>query len=488
MRGALRSGGVCRVKRVAKVFSAAVFFVLLLPVASAAMAQSTVLVHVVDFGRGLAEQEAQTVRQVLAAEGGVEVVDSEEAAEHIADRYLVPVGIALEDVVGVVSTGEESYYVNDFTAAIETLSGREFRWYVSKIADMSADPELALWVRRGLMAQARSEFYGLEDEDALVETTGTIWDSLRVFPTWLPDTSWYQPDFVAFYETVYLDFLSQARPLLIVSEDEDCTVLLNGLEVEEFSPIRVSIAEGPHAVCVVCDDRTSAIHRVDVAEDSEVFISVVADDVIRGGRATFEDPSDLAPIGRVLGDISGAQWVLLVGYVEGQPDGNDVQLVLVDSTSGDIFDAVVADPTELGEMAVELLEGPTTVTEPDSATSFGAAPWITAGVGVAGIVVGTIFAVMEDDSFDAFDACRDDTFCINTTALETLNDDVTREGTAASVGMIVGAVGVVTAIVLFVIDGGREEGRAQSDENTVVETVHPHVREGGIGFDLVWPF
>ena len=487
MGGALGSGGGFRANGVPKALSAAVCVVLLLPVASAAMAQSTVLVHVVDFGRGLAEQEAQTVRQVLAGEGGVEVADPQEAAEQIADRYLIPVGIALEDVVGVVSTGEESYYVNNFTAAIETLSGREFRWTVSKIADMSADPELALWVRRGLMAQARSEFYGLEDADALVETTATIWDSLRVFPTWLPDTSWYQPDFVAFYEAVYLDFLSQAQPLLIVSEDEDCTLFLNGLEVEESPPVRVSIAEGPHAVCVVCDDRTSAIHRVDVTEDREVFISVVADDVISGGRATFEHPSDLAPIGRALGDISGAPWVLLVGYIEGQ-DGNDVQLVLVDSTGGDIFDATVTDPTELGQVAVELLEGSTTVPEPDSSTSFGAAPWIVAGIGVAGIVVGTIFAVMEDDSFDELDACRDDTFCINTAALEELNDDVSREGTVASVGMIVGAVGVVTAIVLFVLDGGREEGPPQSDENTSVGTVHPHVREGGIGIDLVWRF
>ena len=488
MGGAIGSGGVFRVKRVPKTLSAVVFFALMIPVASSVMAQSTMLVYVVDFGFGLAEQEAQTVRQALAAEGEIEVVDPEDVAEHIADRYLTPVGIAREDVVAVVSSGEESYYVNDFASAIETLSGREFRWYVSMIADMSADPELALWIRRGLMAQARSEFYGLEDEDAQVETTETIWDSLRVFPTWLPDTSWYQPDFVAFYEAVYLDYLSQAQPLLIASEDENCTIFVNGMEIGETPPIRVSIAEGPHAVHVVCDDGSSATHRVDVTEDNDVFISVVADQVIGGTAAPFQDPSDLEPVGRALGDISDAEYVLLVGYVEGQHDDNPLQLTLVDPFSGEVVNAVVAEPTELGHVAVELLEHFATVPESDSSTSFGAAPWIAAGVGVAGIIVGTVFAIMEDSSFDEFDACRDDTFCINTTALQELNDDVAREGTAASVGMVVGAVGVVTAIVLFLLDGGDDEGPSPSDANTVVEAVHPRCGEGGIGIDLVWPF
>lgn len=428
-----------------------------------ALAQDTVAVVPIDLGAGLPTAESEQVWNALEERGDIAIIAADLVAERLDYRYGYPVGANLEWINYQVSEGEDAYYEMRYDDSIATFSSAEFREALEAIIDMGQDPEIAMALRRGLMAQARSEFYSGE-LDAAEET---IRESLRLFPTWVPTTDWYQPDFVAAFEAARGQYLLATRNLHVYTGLPDCRVFINGIENEVPLPVDLRVVEGSYAIVVACDEIVSAVHRVNVEGDRSVFINLQTDRYLSpSDESPGEDVGQLGefgPMGLAAAEILDVERVLFVSMVAGEDDTTRIQLVYTDGLVGQVLSAIQAEMTVPAREAVSALLDHTEVDGVWASQSEEWADWqdmspvkpgalIAFGVGGAGLIVGTIFAVLEGNVYDDFRDCRDDPFCSSTDRLDEYRSEAELDAILATVGFSVGIAGVVTGVVLILVD------------------------------------
>ena len=132
-------------------------FVITLLSAGDALADEPFAVLVVDTGRqGDIEALAERVEADLLSRPRVTLVDDLTARQSLEVAYELFENISLDWVRSVVQQGEEAYLQMTYDEAIELLTREVLVDSRQAITDLSFNPELALLIRRGIMALART--------------------------------------------------------------------------------------------------------------------------------------------------------------------------------------------------------------------------------------------------------------------------------------------------------------------------------------------
>lgn len=457
-------------------------FVITLLSAGDALADEPFAVLVVDTGRqGDIEALAERVEADLLSRPRVTLVDDLTARQSLEVAYELFENISLDWVRSVVQQGEEAYLQMTYDEAIELLTREVLVDSRQAITDLSFNPELALLIRRGIMALARTYTYS----DQPAQADEAFLESLRLFPLWEATTDWYQPEIVERYEQLQAELLEDVGELVIETPDEDCTVTLNGLEVGDENPLRLNVPDGQYAVRAACGEYEShpRLVTVDGEVPAEVWISPYFDAHFDGMALTVQarpasdsDLDHLAVLGRAYGELVAPATVITVGL---KLDHRlDVVLELAEIQPDGLFGgAVRLQRQNDGTFAVEdglavLLDGEVrdgvwvraggAWVEADTLGGGGMGPWpyVTLGAGLAGLAVGVIFTVVAADEYDTYDSCRSDPSCAFSNDIDELRGNVETADTISIVGFAVGGVATAVAIVLLIVGGGDDDAVA----------------------------
>ncbi len=479
---------------------------------SAAAGADEIAVLTVGFGEEPAALLGASVRRAAAGLDAVVATDQQDVDARVAARYAEPTGVDGDWVTLVALRGEEAYYAMNYGAAAAVFETDDWRAVQGAIVDMALEPSLAESVRRSLMIRAAARFYSEES----AQTEAAIREVVTLFPEWSPDIDWYQPELVVGYADVRQDVLRDAGTLVITSPGGSCTFSLNGHVLGQGSQARSAALDAPYAAVVSCPEQTSRVHvvragdvvidpRFDAAFDPVEGHVTLSDE--SGGRA-----DELAATARAWANVVGAERVVMAGVL---PSG---ELELVEVAIGDDDDAgylraVRAHPDEGGAFDVPgavraLLNGtpvvgvevgdriedrlvfPGDATVEDSGSS--AAPWIAFGIGGAGLITGTVFAIIESSRFEDYESCQDDATCFSGPELDELEASRDQAALGATIGFGVGLAGIVTGAILLAVLGGNEADRVGGTEEidettTYLPRVTGAVTEGGgwmgVGFD-----
>jgi hypothetical protein len=159
---------------------------LVLVLTSAGAWAEDLAVLTVGFGEAPSALLEASVRRA-ATSGEVTPLENGVAAARVAERYGQPTGVDLGWVTAEVERGEEAYYTMHYAEGAEPFETDEWRAAQAALVDLAANPELAVAVRRGLMARGRSHFYA-EDRE---RTAAAVRDAVALFPEWIPEADWY---------------------------------------------------------------------------------------------------------------------------------------------------------------------------------------------------------------------------------------------------------------------------------------------------------
>lgn len=135
------------------------------------------------------------------------------------------------------------------------------------------------------------------------------------------------------------------------------------------------------------------------------------------------------------------------------------------------------DGTTGGEISTDDLKGNDTLR---------LASYVSFGVGAVGLGVGTIFLLQkgskEGDADDLFDSCNPGCSTAQQNEIISLDDEASSAGTNSTVGFVVGGLGVVGGVVLFLMSSGDSGEKAANESSPPKPTVTPFVgyRSAGV--------
>jgi hypothetical protein len=472
-----------------------------------------VAVLAVDYGGDVSPLLERAVARAVATSSGREPLEAGVAAARVAERYRGPAGVDEGWVDAEVERGEELYYAMAYGDAAAVFEAPAWRDLQSAVVDMALEPNLAVAVRRGLMARVRARFYSGDAE----ATEAAIREAVVLFPEWLPETDWYQPEVIVRYAEVRHDVLRGAGELEVSAPAGNCDFSVNGLPLGRGSVASATIAGPWMAVRVSCGGRASRVHCL---AQGSAWVDPRFDegfDPVRHrlvlSREAAGDAELLAAMGRAYADVAGVEGVILAGVL---PSG-ELQLVSVRAHDDTPHSAVRAHPSRDGTLdvptAVTALLGGTPSTSVSVASvedrrlvftalhrtseaprsGPGAATWVAFGVGGAGLILGTVFAIVESGAWEELEACDAERACFAGPEGVSLQDDRDSAALLATIGFGVAIAGVITGVVLWLVQSG--EPRAPAD-GTVARPSTPAWRpdvgasftgEGG-GVELLWRF
>ena len=470
-------------------------------------------VLVVEYGQGVSPLLEATVRRAAGATGEHQPLEAGVAAARVAERFGVAAGVDRAWVEAEAERGEEAYYAMSYADAAAVFESTEWLQAQAALVDLAEDPTLAEAVRRGLMARGRAYYYA-EDRAA---TEAAIRDAVALFPEWIPETDWYQPEYVVRYTEVRHDVLREAGELQLAAPAGDCEFTVNGAVLGRGSVASTATVSEALAVRVTCGATASRVHllragRAFVDPRFDAAFDPSARQLTLSPEAA-DDAAVLAAMGRAYADVVGVDRVILAGVLASG------QLQLVEVAAGETTprSAVRAHPDAEGTFDVPtalsaLLGGArsTSVSVADvddqrlvfprlagseeaPSSGPGVATWVAFGVGGAGLILGTVFAIVEGGAYDDFEACRKDPVCSTGSELGGLEDDRDSAALLATIGFGVGLAGVVTGVVLWVVQSGSESAPAAAADGGAPSagwqpTVGGAVTGDGGFLELGWRF
>jgi hypothetical protein len=465
----------------------------------------------VSYGEEVSPLLEATVRRAAAALGHT-AIEVGVAAGRVAERYRPPEGIDRAWLFAEVERGEELYYAMSYAAAQEVFESPEWLAAQSAVVEMALDPAFSDAVRRGLMARGRAAFYAGDGE----ATEAAIRDAVVLFPEWIPPTEWYQPEYVVRYTEVRHDVLRGAAELRLSAPAGRCDFAVDGAPLGRGSDASSAIVRDVLAARVTCTGLESRVH---VLGPGDAHLDPRFDEVfepsLRAIRLSIESADDAGlqlAMGRAYADVVGVEWVILAGLL---PSG-ELQLVDVRVGQESPRSAVRARPDRDGALDVPtavtaLLGGGRSTTvavaavddrrlvfprleEGGSGGRSGppVASWVAFGVAGAGLVMGTVFTLVEGSADADLEACYRDVTCFATGERESLEDDRESAALLATIGFGVAVVGIVTGVIVWALDSGDERHSAsatgRSEGAGRGPAVEGGVLEGGGWLGMSWQF
>ena len=442
------------------------------------------------YGEGAVPEEwVDAIVMQLHAQADLLAFDRDEAMNFMLWRFPEPEQIDLQIFLGLLEAGEDAFFEMHYEESYDHLSSEAVQAASRAYVAMGADPELADAVRRALLAKARTAL-SLHGEAAAEEA---IRENLTLFPSYVATTDYYPPSFVESYADIRQGFLTETHELRIVTPQESCTAELNGHELDGQGEIAAAVVDGEYAVRVSCFGLTGRVHHVDTTRTRVTYIDPAFDQAFRSTRegvelqhANANDFSLLRRIAAGYADILDVEQVWFVAAAEDHDWGAVVQIVQVDLDEGGLERGVRIRPDEnghyrLGEGIASILGGVESdfvkrdvagdwpiseATELDTDTAPPVGVWVLVGVGAAGLINGGIFAVLENQTFDDFETCRETPSCDGGPEASDLKSEGERQRLASLISFGVGASAALAGILWLVLYDGDSE--PQSDGVTVV--------------------
>jgi hypothetical protein len=505
-----RAGGDGVTRRRAALILAVVLISTALGRPDAAVA-AEVAVLPVSYGDDVSPLLEAIVRRALSARGEAPL-EAGVTTARVAERYGLPQGIDRTWVEAQAERGEELYYAMSYSAAQQVFTTPEWLSAQGAVVDMALDPALGEAVRRGLMARGRAAFYAADG----AATEAALREAVVLFPEWIPPTEWYQPEFVVRYTEVQHDVLQHAGEVRLTAPSGRCDFAVDGVPLGRGAEASTAIADRALAFRVTCAGQSSRVH---VLGPREAYIDPRFDEAFDPSSRRLNLPVEVADdaalqaaMGRAYADIVGAQWVVLAGVL---PSG-ELQLVEVRVGEEAPRSAVRARPDRQGTldmpMAIAALLGGSQSTSvsiaavddrrlvfpgveegaPKPRSGPPLASWVAFGVGGAGLVLGTVFTVLEGGARDDVEACYHDLTCFSGAERTAREDERERAALFATIGFGVAIAGAITGAILWIVDSNDERPSTGAHGTTQHgrgrPTVGAAVLDGGGWLELSWRF